>query len=340
MSTSFGSAPLLEMDPSEQRTNDLVNLFSNTLHSMAADAAAVRQATSLVNAINKEDHDHHDDTTSSTLEDQLIHLDSLVTNLEGKVTILRQIVTEEKRAVAKFESSLQQEAQEQASFLQQMMEAIQQLEIQKEQQKQQQRARVLVEDEHEQLATQDDIHHGATTWVSSQQKEQSSSRRDSVDPRRSTSSRHGESENFTPIALARITPAELEDYRVDNVLGPRISLLDLNQALEEIEQLCQEHQLAAQQWKRKQSSKNSSSSSVSSTALQRRQEFLQKRQQPLLSSMDDATITVTEQDLREHCPFFRHGESTARATLSVLCSLRRLKQVPQKNRQVIYHLLV
>ena len=59
-------------------------------------------------------------------------LDSLVTNMEGKVTILRQIVTEEKRAVAKFESSLQQEPQEQAAFLQQMMEAMQQLEIQKE----------------------------------------------------------------------------------------------------------------------------------------------------------------------------------------------------------------
>ena len=69
---------------------------------------------------------------SSSLEDQLIHLDSLVTNMEGKVTILRQIVTEEKRAVAKFESSLQQEPQEQAAFLQQMMEAMQQLEIQKE----------------------------------------------------------------------------------------------------------------------------------------------------------------------------------------------------------------
>ena len=132
--------------------------------------------------------------------------------------------------------------------------------------------------------------------------------------------------------LLRITQAELEEYRVDNVLGPRISLLDLNQALEEIEQLCQQHQLAAQQWKRKQSK------GVSSTALQRRQEYLQKRQQ--LSSFDDSVIAVTEQDLREHCPFFRHGESTARATLAVLCSLRRLKQVPQKNRQVIYHLLV
>jgi hypothetical protein len=68
-----------------------------------------------------------------------------------------------------------------------------------------------------------------------------------MDPRSSTSYRHGESENFTPIALARITPAELDEYRVDNVLGPRISLLELNQALEEMEQLCQQHQLAAQQ---------------------------------------------------------------------------------------------
>ena len=78
----------------------------------------------------------------------------------------------------------------------------------------------------------------------------------------------------------------------------RISLLDLNQALEEMEQLCQEHQLAAQQWRRKQSSKKNNSSSVASmAALQRRQEFLQKRQQPFLASIDDATIAVWNENV-------------------------------------------
>lgn len=316
------------VDPSEQRANDLVNLFSHTLHCLASDAAAVRQASSFARIHEGEENDNQDEDMSN-LEERLIQLDSLVTNLEGKVSILRQIVTEEKRAVAKFESSLQQEAQEQAAWMQQVLEALQRHEIQLHHPE--------GDGEEHELAQQDSVHHpSSSSWLSSQQ--QNSSRRDSVDPRHDSSTRHVESENYHPIALSRITHAELDDYRVNNVLGPRISLLDLNQALEEIEQLCQEHQLASQQWKRKQSKSGSSS------ALQRRQDYLHKRQQPqqqqLLPPGDDSVIAVTEQDLREHCPFFRHGESTARATLAVLCSLRRLKQVPQKNRQVIYHLLV
>jgi hypothetical protein len=50
--------------------------------------------------------------------------------------------------------------------------------------------------------------------------------------------------------------------------------------------------------KRKQSSKKNNSSSVASmAALQRRQEFLQKRQQPFLASIDDATIAVWNENV-------------------------------------------
>jgi Spindle and kinetochore-associated protein 1 len=48
---------------------------------------------------------------------------------------------------------------------------------------------------------------------------------------------------------------------------------------------------------------------------------------------------VSEQDLRSNCTFFRLGESTARSILAMLCSLRRLKQVPARKLQVTYILL-
>jgi len=100
---------------------------------------------------------------------------------------------------------------------------------------------------------------------------------------------------------------------------------------------------------------------INAGSAQRRYQYLQKRQQQqhgtstttsLFSSLDDGGTTnnhdhhdpepvaITEQELRESCPFFRHGESTARATLSLLYRLKRLKQVPNKNRNVTYNLLL
>jgi hypothetical protein len=48
---------------------------------------------------------------------------------------------------------------------------------------------------------------------------------------------------------------------------------------------------------------------------------------------------VSEQDLRSNCTFFRLGESTARSILAMLCTLRRLKQVPARKLEVTYILL-
>lgn len=322
------------IDPTEQQTNDLVQLFSTTLHCLAADAAAVRQASSVAVCLDKDYKD------SSTLRESLIQMEDLVSSLEEKVTILRQIVSEEKQSLTKFETTLQHEAEEQATLLEQMILAMQEYETKKRSSLDQVKEEGEDEDEDDNNNDDDDnedVHdedHGDNGDAQVKSRTSAPSRRDSVDPR--CSSRHPESENQDPISVPRITQTELEDYRIDNVLGPRISLLDLNQALEEIEQLCQVQQHEARLWKRKHPQGPPSSSS-SSGALQRRYDYLQKRQQ---LSIDESAISVTEQELRENCPFFRHGESTARATLSLLCSLKRLKQVPQKNRQVIYHLLV
>jgi hypothetical protein len=348
-------------NPQVQQTNELVNLFSKTLQSLAADAVAVRQATSLsrcLGVVSKEDGKTTTDSTNTgtaQFHEGLWDLDELVSGLEEKVTALRQIVSEEKRSIAKFESTLQQEAEEQAALVSQIVQAL-------EEHEQQQQQQLAPPHRHQTTIPEfedEEDENGSTASETSSKRASggsSSSRRDSVDPRS-----HSELENQDPvISLPRITRQELEDYKSKNVMGPRMlsSLLDLNEALEEIELLCQRQRHAALVLKRKQQQQLQHAGSVSSGALQRRYDYLQRRQQAhnstsststtpttcnnssLEESGDDTIISITEQDLREKCAFFRHGERTARTTLSVLCSLKRLKQVPNKNRQVTYHLLV
>lgn len=308
-----------------QQTDDVVHLFSTTLHSLAANAAAVRQATSLAHCLDNEKEE--------LFHEKLWELDDFVTALEEKVVALRQIVSEEKRSLAKFETTLQAEAQDQAAMLQQMLQALEQHEIT--------------------TKNDDDIRSTSSDASGSSRQRQHArrgSRRDSVDPRAARSSNNN-SENEDPvISLGRISFEEFESYK-SSAPGPRIttSLMDLNEALEEIEQVCQRQRHVAMVLKRKQEQQLQHGAS-SSGALQRRFDYLQKRQQQqhgtsatLEGESDndqELVVTITEQELRESCPFFRHGESTARVILSLLCSLKRLKQVPTKNRQVTYHLLL
>lgn len=343
----------------EKQTNDLVSLFSSTLHSLAADAAVVRQASSLVHCTGIVP-DEEDATTerevhpaNQALLDSFIGLDGIVTGLEEKVTALRQIVREEKTAVAKFEGQLAQEAEEQAYFVAQLVEALHQV--------------VPSEDTHAKLSDEtlsvDSLSDHSNSSSALRQKS-SHSRRDSVDPRsrsskpvKQPSSKSAiEEENQAPtgFSLPRITKEELKRYRQKHaMMGPRmLSLVNLNEALEEIEAVC----LTQVETSAVLKSRQNQQSHLSSGALQRRYDYLQKRQQTssslirtsldgplhnsnLYTGSSDApqeTISVTEQQLREKCAFFRHGESTARSTLSILCSLRRLKQIPAKNRQVTY----
>jgi hypothetical protein len=318
-----------------KQTDDLVHLFSTTLQSLASDAAAVRQITSLANVsgvVLKEDTDDEPKAANENELQGLSDLDQLVAGLEEKVGALRQIVAEEKRALQKFETTLHDQAQEQAAVLQEL------LQVQTHQQQQQQQQQGL-----QQQGLQPPFSNG---------------RRDSVDPRtRPSNGDHPNEENTAPVSLPRITQ---EEFLVQsrNPIG-RISLMDLNEALQDIETVCVQKWAASSAFALSSSGSSNrtqpsaSSSTLSSNALQRRHDYLQRRQgnehillQPQPSSVDGGgggpqpppqqIYWVSEQDLREHCAFFRHGESTARATLSVLCSLRRLKQTPGKRREVTY----
>jgi len=334
-----------------QPVDDVVRLFRTTLQSLAADAAAVRQVTCLAQVLEDNDNGNdngNDNDNDNDVQQSLQDLEAFVTGLEDKATALRQLVREEKRALVQFETTLAIQANEQALLVEQMEQVLKvEVEIETTTTAQEETTRTEEEEEDDEYATR---RHG--------------SRRDSVDPRRSADN-HENVDPLAHIAVSRIAPQEWDDFQArHNTPGPRIttSLMDLNVALEEIEQVCQRQRHAALVLKRKQEQLLQGSTG-SLGAWQRRYDYLQKRQQlqhgpsTIVTATatatatipghhhhhhedaDDPVVSITEQELREACAFFRHGESTARMTLSLLCRLKRLKQVPNKTGQVTYHLI-
>lgn len=291
-----------------QQTDDMCRLFSETLHALAADALAVRQLTSLskqISGVTDDENLHPNNNNHHDSLDELRKIDMAVAAIENKVGALREIVTEEKKALDQFEK-MQQETNKQQRVLEHMLTAV-----------------------------------GAKSSRLPNQKERGNRRRDSVDPRKTQQLQEATATNRSTstndenhdIVLPRITESQLQSIS-RNTRG-RISIRALNDALEEIETVCRD-KLA--QLPRKPTT--SSLTLTASQSLERRYEYLKQRNNNTATQVEvDAHIGqywVSEQELREACAFFRLGESTARATLIILCTLKRLKQLPGKNTEVTY----
>jgi hypothetical protein len=296
-----------------RQTDDLCRLFSETLHALAADALTVRQLTSMSkqSGVTGDEnlHPNNDNNLHDSLN-ELRKLDMAVAAIENKVGALREIVTEEKMALDQFEK-LQQETNKQQRVLEHMMTVV-----------------------------------GAASSRLSNKNPRGDRRRDSVDPRKAqqlqeatgttTSSSSSTNDENHDIVLPRITESQLQSIS-RNTRG-RISILALNEALEEIETVCRNKM--AQLPRKPTSTTTSSSSLTAPQSLERRYEYLKQRNHNSTTQVEvdahSGQYWVSEQELRESCAFFRLGESTARATLVVLCTLKRLKQLPGKNMEVTY----
>lgn len=269
----------------EKQTEELCSLFSTALQSLASDAAAVRQLSRIAQNCDKEN-------TNS-----LRTLDSTLANLEQKVRALRSIVSEEKKAIEKMSTVLQEECQAQSTMIETMM----------------QKASTI---------------NNSTTiepTLSEEPPQVLRSRRDSVDPRKSNNHDQKASSTTNMLEFELVTRQELEKMN-RNTRG-RISLLDCNEALQEIQQVVELKFDALQQ--------------IPSFNSKPRYEYI--KQYRTVDSFRESEVKAhdghfwaSEQELRESCVFFRNGESSARALLQLLCSLKRLKQVPGRNRQVTY----
>ena len=282
-----------------QDQEDLFRSFSTTLNSLSVDAEAVRQLTSLAKLSGvslipnvKENMQTNTVASGSKSLNGLHELDHLVTSIEQKVAALRQISSEEKRALDRFQDYLKVQADDQASYIQEIRKVSQNLEADRR-----------------------------TPCPQASNVSQTGARRDTIDPR--THQCNG----FDKISIKRIASIELQAVSRSTLTLGRISLLDLNEALEEIERVCQ-----------KKISVLPSKTDCISNSLQRRYEYLKQHRVngEVEVEAHAGHCWVSEQELREDCVFFRNGESTARAILSILRLLKRLKQVPGKNMEITY----
>ena len=290
-----------------------VDLFSTTLRSLASDAVAIRQLTDFVHVADLLENavtTGNDSSLSSPHIQQLRQMDAMISSAERKVAALRELVREETNALDKFETTLQQEANRQQSAVEKLSAAIADIQIKKKPPKQQKQQRLSMTKSRSSLLA-------ATAAVHSNHNKQASS---------------------SSFEFRRITASEL--LQISKNTRGRLTMVALNEALKEIATVCQAKVRNAREAALRTPRPTASSSTTSKTA-QRRYEYLLKQRDPNHSlnyhhHKDDEPYyknnwAVSEQELRENCAFFRHGEATARATLVVLCAMKRLKQIPGRN---------
>jgi len=138
------------------------------------------------------------------------------------------------------------------------------------------------------------------------------------------------------IYLPSVTKSEF--YGVSKNIRGRISLSTLNSALDDIQSAVQKKYNILY-------STSSSSHSTISTSLYRETLGIHESNKMIINAFDKykrdddenaVVYFITEQELRNDCLFFRKGESTARAILLILRSVKRIQQVVGKNAQACY----
>jgi len=392
----------------ENQTDDLLDLFSTTMHSLAADAAAIRQITDLADLTGilfdgngAEDNDDVDDDEKRRKREyilELCDLDQLISGVENKVVALRQIINEENSAITKFETDLREEAHEQADLIEGLMSALElqhqeqgdgsttpskdrdghQYHIHQSNDESELRYRRYDNNDRDQyhdknMKSSKGSNNNNTRRVLQSRTIEKTCNQSSPHPSKVSGKRSGNNYNnsndsyqqslYSPrnhessygeedeLSFVKVTDSEIrEQTRNVPSFGLHLSRFDLNEALEEIERVV---------WNKISfEPKNGGSthhyhhcgvvggppppSNMSSNTLQRRSDYLRQRQVGPNAGFENETEAhvgyrwVSEQELRENCAFFHIGESTARGTLQFLCSLKRLKQVPGKNRERTY----
>ena len=302
------------MEP--QRTNELISLFSTTVSSIASDATILKAVSSLHIAINPGSTSSKDATL---ILDTLRDLDHAVVDIEAKVRILQSIAAEEQRALNEMEA-IKAAAEAQSTVLDQMME-IQQSMIQDQQGKENSRlcrrssSTIHAAKERKQCDT---TPHRKVTLIHQDLL-------DDVQPHfTSPTIRPAVRENPTLVAsicLPLITPDEFHSLST-NIRG-RITLAVVNDSLLDIQRVC-----------------NKKYAQLSRQVTPGKELSNVHREHIDVAVLEHGKYPwVSEQDLRQTCAFFRSGESTARAILAILRSLRRIKQVPGRNSEVTYMLL-
>jgi len=346
--------------------------FSKALSSLTKEATTLQQISSLIAVLESERANGDGGCTGSTsspapTQQQLIELDEVVSSLEGRTEALEELASGEEQATREIWAVLEA-ADRQRQVLEAMLDRLP-THLEQPQEKENRngfdgggspKASKLAEDD-EPATSRPQTDRLPRTDEMVQQRRKSSAAPTGEErireqaPEAPTIAHHPQQERPpSSVRLDRITEKELLSVP-RTVRGHRINRAALNDALADIEAVGrQKAAAAAREAKRKQqistwkhhgtaigaaavdtstgssnswcSSNNNSNTKEDSAA--QHDHHKQRR-----------GISVSEQELRQSCAFFRFGESTARTVLLTLRALGRLTQVPSKNGDMVYVLV-
>mmetsp|Transcript_7879 Transcript_7879/g.14195 ORF Transcript_7879/g.14195 Transcript_7879/m.14195 type:complete len:319 (-) Transcript_7879:240-1196(-) len=294
---------------------ELCSLFTSTISSLASDAEALRSISSLTVAAGLNSRDtnilvdeninpnmpvsNQNDQQAKALIGSLRNLDKSVADLEKQVFVLREVLSDERRAIEELEA-VKEQTEAQRGYLEQISQGCIGLRLPGEER---------VE---------------PNTGMNRENERSAKQARPSASMPQETK----ENIRFSEISIALVTESELNSIS-RNVRG-RIHLAVLNDAVTDIQRVCRRKysvlSRSTKQVNKQGKSRHSKSEYQKRLSAHRSIEVDEHEGNPW----------VSEQDLRDSCAFFRSGESTARSILLVLRTLKRLKQIPGRNSKITY----
>jgi hypothetical protein len=327
----------------EQTAGQASALFTSTIRSLTHDVRALGHLTTWKDILEQDNHhggdgnpanDDNDDERREAFLESLCDLDDVVSSVEKKVGVLRQIVVEEQRALENL-NLLHKDSIHQNENLEYLVERC--LQIKSHGGTGQVEERDAFEEQHHTNVMHNNSNSSNGHHYPSSSNSNNAKRSVFPDPGMSvgstcSSSRHSMDSSHThaqglSVHLDRVTQEELEN--VPRTTRGRVQLLAINDALDNIERAFYKK----------------------ATKERKQQLLLQEAKQASLSHYNNRSpekifcddellhnLVVSEQELRQTCSFFAVGELKARTILTVLKALRRIKQVPATKGKVLYKL--
>jgi hypothetical protein len=332
--------------PSLQESAEQVSqLFTTTVTSLAADVHALKHLTTwkeIIDEQQRQNGSENQDLQREEFLEALCELDDVVTAVEKNVVILRKIVAEEQRALDKLDM-LHTDSMEENENLRYLVERCRSMKI----------ASSTVQGGGANENSPFNHHKGSTSRPpatsttatstikgklpqSHANKPSSSGSRapfsiasssygnESVESRdeeshASTIGSHAHIEGLSCYFDA-VTDEELQG--VPRTTRGRVQVSVINEALVSIEKAFHKKALKERRQQK--------------LLVDSRMATLPRYHKESPGAIDDEellhNLVVTEQELRQTCTFFTAGEGTARTVLAVLKALRRIKQIPAKER--------
>ena len=323
---AMSSGEAVQNDSKANVVHDACHLLQSTLSALVADAASLRQLAAVRRTVAS-----NDKGAADKVRQQLRRLDRVVTELEDKMQIFRDVVQEERKAIVEIEK-LTEATKAQVEAFRDLPGKVAQSEIGMNRQ----------EMNKSKDSPQRDTQWKEKYFMTGDTREDDDNFQDGVsnddgnewndddnDYPRNNHAVDGKQKETDPyynythsdknlfqhfVKLDLVTNEEF--LSVPRATRSHISRALVNEAILDLERMFQEKEI---------------------------QRLKDQRKRALLtwnntSDDDDDVLTCTEQEMRQSCAFFRSGESSARAVLMILRYLHRIKQIPAKHGSILYAL--